>query len=188
MAGREFRAKTSGPRPEKTPGLPTWWSHAGLDSVRGRAPSARDLPPVRKGVEAGTRMVVRVLREVSSSGHPDPRASRGHLLTRVLSCESCQSLGWGSAGLGRSGRGLKLPRESRTDTTGDREMGFTGRGMIALRPNFPKGRIGVSDLDILTAHVGLPRRRKLRVPSSLGSLCESHWGSRSVRLQSPQTP
>lgn len=51
----------------------------------------------------------------------------------------------GLSGSGDIRHGLKFPRE-RTDTRGDREMGFTGRGMIALRLNFPKGSIGVSVL------------------------------------------
>lgn len=61
----------------------------------------------------------------------------------------------------------------------DTETGFTGCGMIASRL-FSKGKnlSSCSDLDILTAHTGLPWRKKLSVPCSVRSLCESHWGCR----------
>lgn len=61
----------------------------------------------------------------------------------------------------------------------DTETGFTGCGMIASRL-FSKGKnlSFCSDLDILTAHMGLPWRKKLSVPCSVHSLCESHWGCR----------
>lgn len=66
------------------------------------------------------------------------RIPGSHMFSAVKALSSRGA--WGSVGLGSSGRGLKFPRESRTNMGGDREIGFTQYGMIALRLNFPERR------------------------------------------------
>lgn len=91
---------------------------------------------------------MRALREVGSSGHPNPidaggelcQATCSHMFSMVKAVSSRDGAQWGW------GHQTWAQVPQREGTRGDREMGFTGRGMIALRLNFPKGSIGVSVL------------------------------------------
>lgn len=136
MAGREVRAHSFKALARKDSGLPTWWSRA-------RLPQQGPCHPARKGAEADARTGRWSARSGRRAPLTEPHRCGGEL--RQASCSNVFSAvkaagsrdaaqwGWGERAVG-------LPRERRTDTTGDRDRDFTGRGMSTLRLNFPKGR------------------------------------------------
>lgn len=127
--------KTSRLWPATSQSCYVWWPCVVHDNAQGRAPSPWDPLPCEKAHGCPRQATVGAAcwcSELSAlprtPNHIDVGRYEGckaTWVTRVLKCESWQLLRRGSVVLRLSGYGLNLPRESRTETGVDREIGFT---------------------------------------------------------------